>query len=345
MLFGFGHCEEPFRSNVVDILEANGLSVQSKKSVNPVFWDGTFAWNMGYRLDEFKRERNILAMENTVLGDSKNYYYLDIDGYGYTGSIRKYRCDELATVKGTYAEDGPILICLQGPTYQTTRGMYHDTSNYTNHFLEQCYKYLPEWKYEVRMHPSHRNYPIRNMRSDWTIDPWDMKLHDKLPHCRGIVTINSNCAIQAMYAGVPVATLGRGPWSEANAAFDCYVASNLRMFLHYKVNTLSVRSFLAKFRRFCLCADSTKEDILHCPPFKKFIDRLLFKEIKTANAMNDYKKVKAKILVSEDSLLQAFLEEHELLVENSDTMSACQKNARRNHFVGKYNANYRHVHI
>lgn len=210
-------------------------------------------WGVKYTHETYtgNGKRNVLFMENALLKQTSGLY---VDNGGYFGhsSIRtsgeyhrsaslleKKELDEFCrrhfgVSAGKYSGDrnGFILVALQ--TYKDAPVRYYtparDSVNNPDPvkwLLEQCYRFLPsDIPAVIRPHPGDYNDFLKHDYSDLLREGWEISLeHDLhrnvLPSCRGVVTLNSTVAVDALVHGLPVAALGQSVWTGSPAVLDC----------------------------------------------------------------------------------------------------------------------------
>jgi len=202
-----------------------------------------------------RKRKNILYCENGLLNQHAGIY-VDHRGWFGDSSIvvdKEYENDvsldeevEMEKIArkwlkfpvffGSYDPNGPILVALQRQNDAPVRYHYkHANWRRENSILSLIRIVSGRFKDRdviVRPHPKHMNdwYKVEDQASKLFGDRWSVEIRDKtkmsigerVKRCSKVITINSTVATEALYSGIPIATLGGGSFNNSGATFECY---------------------------------------------------------------------------------------------------------------------------
>jgi len=149
------------------------------------------------------------------------------------------------------SENGPLLVCLQRPTDSSVEWGFLPEQKNVNRieaFLALVKKHVPVdgSRIVIRQHPKERVSQLSAAEFDplWT---WQSEgtFADAVRGARGVITINSTCAHEAVLAGVPVATLGSGTFTKWGVTLECDGRpQKLRSFMTWRANPRRARAYV-----------------------------------------------------------------------------------------------------
>jgi hypothetical protein len=267
-----------FFENVNDLCE-RGEFHQRMRSFSDVM-----LWNVKIPPSWINKEnQNVLWMDNCLINQKRGMF---IDRRGLfaesnlsrdRGAKNKWNAEFCAQRdfgwKAFYegSDDGPILVCLQRPKDSSvTWGFLADQRevNRTAEFLRLLKQHLPvdPSRVIIRQHPKERSFdlPLEVLDKEWR---WECEapFNEAVRVARGVVTINSTCAHEAVLAGVPVATIGSGTFTGWEVTLECADRpERLRKFLEWRVDPATARHYLGQaMTRHFLPYHITPEDPRH----------------------------------------------------------------------------------
>jgi hypothetical protein len=200
------------------------------------------------------KKKNVLYCENGLLSQHEGIY-VDSEGWFGDSSIVKFneyeedicqledeRIEEIAqrwlkfpVFFGSYDPKGPILIALQRQNDAPVKYHYwHSDRRKENSILSVMRivsSFFKDREVIVRPHPKHLNdwYKIEGLAKEYFGDKWyvddrthtNMSVYERIKMCSKVITINSTVATEALYSGIPVATLGGGSFNSSGATLEC----------------------------------------------------------------------------------------------------------------------------
>lgn len=229
-----------------------------------------------------RRGKNVLYLENGLLCQ-RSGVYVDHMGYFCDSSISQtpQPAPSFAEVAAMQAhvkrhlgvdwfeggnDTGPVLVACQ--TGRDCSVRYHYAPNRKDRsavlsLIEDAYQYLPAGtSVVVRPHPRERAALDGIALPDgWTIDNIANPI-ESLRRCRGVVTITSTLATEALSMGLPVACLGRGAWQGSGAVIECAEnPANLVHVLDKHPEEWQAIAYLCAVLRHQLPYNATVEDV------------------------------------------------------------------------------------
>jgi hypothetical protein len=172
---------------------------------------GVYVDDQGYYCDSSLRD-NLLIGDRDLLDDHYMRYY----GTGYMSC--------------PYDPTGPLLVCLQMNEDGPLRNYFPAAIGRTDRV--RCFIDLVKSNTDIplvlRPHPKEKIH--NKLVHGLPVDDSSSWL-DAVKRCRGIVTVNSTLAVEAIGLGIPVATMGRGIFE--GYTLNCIDASSLQLFDMY----------------------------------------------------------------------------------------------------------------
>ena len=275
------------------LITSDRMQQQSLAAENLITW--------GYRLPQGRyteQGRNVLFVDNGLLGQLTGAR-MDSEGYFSDSAMVRYRdwlrqpsVDELARMReharratgfdvGNGGDpDGPVLLALQCPDDAALRFYDPDCpagADSIEHTLRRVRdEYRGDGEIIVRPHPRHLDHWQTNLPryapilGDWQTST-DGSVYRLVGRCRGLITVNSTLAVEAVAMGIPVATLGRGPFSGAGVTWEC--AGDPRRLAAWDpiVPTTSQRDgFLCSVLRHEIPWTATADEVASHPEFQRW---------------------------------------------------------------------------
>ena len=275
--------------------KGNLLTVTDDAADSAVVW-GAKRSQRWYR----STEKNILFVENGLFCQRAGMYVDTLGWFDASGIVQRREYDQepagyepgvindLArdcfgwySFFSTYDPGGPILFALQRPgdasvRYQRTlpQGSYRQ--------LEAAFQlvsaHFGDDRVLVRPHPSSHAalqdvLPKleRCFGTRWEIDGSD-DVYDTISRCKALITISSTVATEALWTGIPVATLGRSTYSGAGVTLECAgYPHNLGRLLSFKPDPEAVRRYLAAVIRHQIPYGASCAEIVASESVKKWL--------------------------------------------------------------------------
>lgn len=198
--------------------------------------------------DYIYKGKNVLFFEYCLLKQSSGWF-IDADGLYYDSRFSKQKLWENDITTDEYEKlhsyikenlgfelfsyrknDGPILVALQHGNDAILR-YYYDNGRNTNlpikYFLQQVAEYFKDKKVIVRPHPKYMQDWEKDEEEYLTTfgESWELQktgsIYDMFKVCSSILTINSTVATEAVAYGIPVATFGKGVFTDAGVTLEC----------------------------------------------------------------------------------------------------------------------------
>jgi hypothetical protein len=267
-----------------------------------LFWDKKFPWTW---YETHRREgKNFLFLENGLVGQSEGFL-IDSEGYfthsricaerrydhGYTDAdldrLKKVASNWLGmTLFGGCDPTGPLMFACQ---QQGDASILHyfpgpKTTDTRMKALQVLVRAYAGKRVLVRPHPWGGNAweDIRQqvdamLPATWTVEmpvP-GVKVYTRLPQCRGLVTVNSTVATEALILGMPVAVFGYGAFTGSGTMLECtedaalvngveafapdrekvlrYLCACLRQQVRYRETTAAELAAHEEFQRWVQC--------------------------------------------------------------------------------------------
>jgi hypothetical protein len=257
-------------------------------------------WGVKLPLEWYRKypDKNILFCENGLLNQSAA---MTCDHTGlYDNSIvsrdlSEPNNDEIEKMKEKvskrfgldlfdgYDKSGPIIIAMQmiGDAPVKHNFVRDPIYNSWELFIKICREYIHNKDVIIRCHP--RDEPnevygsIRNfIPQNWKFVGSKGSIYDILPNCRSMVAINSTVATEALVYGMPVATLGRGAFTNHGATLECSDDHSLLSGIDdYKPDYDKIIKYLCSVSRYEMPYNTNVDGIMshHC--FKAWLDIML----------------------------------------------------------------------
>lgn len=182
------------------------------------------------------KKRNVLFLDNSLI-HQRYGVSADSDGYFSKSHFCEARLFNTETefdfsqiAKGIGftpftggRPDGPILVAMQCRVDCNVNMEFPLAAKHKDKmeaFLNILHDHLPRRKKVlIRAHP--RDQVITGKwRKEWRLEKSN-KLSEILPKCSALVTVNSTCASEAVFLGVPVAVFGTGVFTGSKVVIDC----------------------------------------------------------------------------------------------------------------------------
>ena len=249
-----------------------------------------------------KRQKNVLYLENGLFSQSHGCY-IDTSGWFTDSSIvtgqeyfeiaegweeAEYQSiaqslyGDVPFMK-SYNEDGPILLILQ--SRRDASVLYHFDGNGKGEntilsLLRIVNRYFSNREVLVRPHPRFHSewkkvstQALRYFGENWREDN-SRNVYQTIKRCSKVITINSTVATEALYTGIPVATLGKSTFTGSDVTLEC--AGNFDRLLEFDSfvpNASKIKRYLAAIMRHQLKYGSSLEDVERNRSFQKWISQ------------------------------------------------------------------------
>jgi hypothetical protein len=266
---------------------------------NVITWGVKMPWAW-YRSGK-RRRKNFLFLENALF-DQRDGVWVDARGW-FADSNLSYEGHSAGRVSRRAWErmnaiadrrfhwrffqggdlDGPILYAVQKD--RDAPCLYHfpargKSGSAVETGLRLMAEHCPDWSVVVRPHPRYLE-EWRGMEGDvsgcfrknWTVDAKG-DVYSKLTRCRALVTVNSTLATEALFLGIPVATLGRSAYTGSGACLECADdPSRLWGFFDFKPDRKKIIGYLAACMRHQIPYAADIEGVSENREFRRWLRR------------------------------------------------------------------------
>jgi hypothetical protein len=258
-------------------------------------YDNIITWGLKVPKEWYdKHGKNFLFIENALFNQGSGIF-LDTNGWfsdstictdkEYLQSASSFEIDKFYEIAEErfgwvdyfqeYDPEGPILVVLQRENDAPVKYCYDDYGKGSSilSLLSRVKKQFPDKEIIVRPHPRHRSdwEEVREEGVKIFGDRWELDLeksvYRSISRCSKVITINSTVATEALFSGIPVATIGRSAYTGSGATYE----GKLSGFDDFTPDREVVKNYLGAIMRHQLMIDSSCEDILNNECFSRWM--------------------------------------------------------------------------
>jgi len=180
--------------------------------------------------------------------------------------------------------DGPIMFAVQRNRDAPCQFHFPRQNKHLG-ALESSIKLLsehcPDRPVAIRPHPRFvrewkANEPNleKYFRPDWTID-YSPRVYATLRECSALVTVNSTLATEALFLGMPVATLGNSAFTGSNVTLECGAdPARLAGLFDFEPQQEPIKRYLGACMRHQLQYNLDTDGILENREFQRWLERV-----------------------------------------------------------------------
>ena len=181
-----------------------------------------------------------------------------------------------------YDESGPILIAMQRVGDAPVKHHFVDDPIFDSWelFIKICSEHLRDKDVIIRNHPRDNPNSVHNsikrfMPSNWSFVGSKGNIYDRIPSCRAMVSINSTVATEALIYSMPVATIGRGAFTNHGATLECSGDHSLLAGIDdFRPNLDKISRYLCSVCRYELSYKADVDTVMKHHSFKKWFDKV-----------------------------------------------------------------------